>query len=137
MKKIVVIVLLLTFQFGFSQATTTKQPVEDVDYGLLYSTGTVDIKPEFPGGIQEFYNYIGKSFNIPTDKNFLGGKIIVSFVIERDGSITDIYVKKDVGFGTKEETIRILKECIKWKPAEQNGKTVRCSYMLPISLQSN
>lgn len=137
MKKIVVIVLLLTFQFGFSQVTTTKVPVEDVDYGLLYSTGTVDVKPEFPGGIQEFYQYISRNFYAPSDKNFKGGKIFVSFVVERDGSITDIVVKKDVGFGTKEETIRVLKECIKWKPAEQNGKTVRCSYMLPIVLSSN
>jgi periplasmic protein TonB len=137
MKKIIGIITLLIFNLGFSQETKTKAQVEDVDYGLLYSSGTVEVKPEFPGGIQEFYNYIGRNFYTPSDKNFKGGKIIVSFVIEKDGSVTDIDVKRDIGFGTKEETIRVLKECIKWKPAEQEGVPVRCSYMLPILLQGN
>lgn len=137
MKKIVTLMVLFIFQFGFSQETKTKEPVEDVDYGLLYNSGTVEVKPEFPGGIQEFYNYIGRNFYTPTDKKFKGGRVIVSFVIEKDGSVTDIDVKKDVGFGTKEEAIRVLKECIKWKPAEQSGVPVRCSYMLPITVQGN
>lgn len=137
MKKIVTLLVLFTFQFGFSQETKTKTPVEDEDYGLLYSSATVEVKPEFPGGIQEFYNYIGRNFYTPSDKNFKGGRIIVGFVIEKDGSLTDIDVKKDAGFGTKEETIRLLKECINWKPAEQNGKKVRCHYFLPITLQGN
>jgi periplasmic protein TonB len=124
MKKIIGIITLLIFNLGFSQETKTKAQVEDVDYGLLYSSGTVEVKPEFPGGIQEFYNYIGRNFYTPSDKNFKGGKIIVSFVIEKDGSVTDIDVKRDIGFGTKEETIRVLKESIKWKPAEQEGVPV-------------
>ena len=110
MKKLIGIITLLIFNLGFSQETKTKAPVEDVDYGLLYSSGTVEVKPEFPGGTQEFYNYIGRNFYTPSDKKFKGGRVIVSFVIEKDGSVTDIDVKKDVGFGTKEETIRILKD---------------------------
>lgn len=110
-----------------------KKPTEN----KLYVAGLVEVKPEFPGGIQEFYKYISRNFHAPSDKKFRGGRIIVGFVIERDGSITDINVQKDLGFGTKEETIRVLNECIKWKPAEQDGVPVRCSYMLPITLQGN
>ncbi len=103
----------------------------------LYNTAGVDVKPEFPGGIEEFYKYIARNFYAPTAKQFKGGRIIASFIIEIDGSVSDIKVINDLGFGTKEETIRVLKDCIKWKPAEQNGQKVRCSYTLPITLQSN
>ena len=60
----------------------------------------------------------------------------IYFVVEKDGSITDIKVLKDLGHGTGEEAIRILKKCPKWSPAEQKGKKVRCSFMLPLRIQS-
>ena len=62
--------------------------------------------------------------------------MIVTFVIEKDGSLTDIKVIRDIGYGTGEEAIRVLKECKKWIPAEQNGQKVRVQYTLPISIQS-
>lgn len=102
----------------------------------IYNIAGVDIKPEYPGGIDEFYKYIMKNFRQTNDKNFKGGKIFVMFVVDRDGSLTDIKVR-DIGFGTKEEAIRLMKNCKKWIPAAQNGVPVRCSYMLPIILNSN
>jgi len=57
-------------------------------------------------------------------------------VVDRDGSLTDIKVK-DIGFGTREEAIRLMKKCKKWIPAMQKGIPVRCSYTLPITLQGN
>ena len=51
----------------------------------------------------------------------------VTFVVEKDGSLTDIKVIRDIGYGTGKEAIRVLKKCPKWTPGEQNGKKVRCT----------
>ena len=65
----------------------------------------------------------------------LKGKVFVTFVVEKDGSLSDIKVIRDIGLGTGEEAIRVLKECPKWLPGEQNGQKVRVLYSLPISIQ--
>ncbi len=103
----------------------------------IYNAYGLEVKPEYPGGIQEFYKYIGSKFKVPKSREFKGGKVFVQFVIEKDGSLSDIKVLKDAGFGTRDEAIRVLKKCKKWKPAEQQGEKVRCSYTLPINLQGN
>lgn len=103
--------------------------------GTIYSSAGIEKKPEFPGGIQEFYNYIGANFVTPGDKEFKGGKIIASFVVEKDGSIADVSVLRDIGFGTADETIRVLKASPLWIPGEQSGKKVRVSYTLPLNIQ--
>ena len=92
-------------------------------------------KPEFKGGLNKFYEYIAKNFRTP-DVPGLNGKLLISFVVEKDGSITDIKALKDIGYGTAEEAIRLLKNCPKWSPAIQNGKTVRCQFMLPLNIQT-
>ena len=100
----------------------------------IYNIAGVESKPDFPGGLKEFYSYIGKNFRLPDVKG-LAGKVFVSFVIEKDGSVTDIKVIRDIGYGTKEEAIRVLQNSPKWIPGEQNGKKVRVLYGLPISIQ--
>jgi hypothetical protein len=101
----------------------------------IYNTSEIEFKPDFPGGIGNFYKYIGKNFQVPDEKG-LSGKVFVSFVIEKDGSLTDIKVIKDIGFGTGQEAVRVLESSPRWKPAEQNGKKVRVLYSLPINIQS-
>lgn len=103
----------------------------------IYNVAGIEMKPEYPGGIEEFYKFIRKNFNAPNDKAFKGGKVIISFVVEKDGSLTDFKVIRDAGFGTGLEAIRTLKKCEKWIPAKQRGVPVRCAYTLPINLQSN
>ena len=102
----------------------------------LYNSAGVEVKPEFPGGIDKFYKYVQNNFEQPDDENFPGGRLIVSFVVEKDGSLTDIKVR-DIGFGTKAAAEKLLRKCPRWTPAVQNGKNVRCSYTLPILLQAN
>lgn len=96
----------------------------------------VETKPDFKGGIKEFYNYIGKNFRVP-NVNKLSGKVIVSFVVEKDGSLTDIKVIRDIGYGTGEEAIRVLKNSPTWIPGYQSGKPVRVMYTLPIVISTN
>jgi protein TonB len=85
--------------------------------------------------MDKFYKFIGKNFQVP-DEEGLKGKVFVTFVVEKDGSLTDIKVIRDIGYGTGKEAIRVLKSCPKWNAGEQNGKKVRVQYSLPISIQS-
>jgi len=101
----------------------------------IYNTAGIEVKPDFPGGLDKFYKFVGKNFQVP-EEDGLKGKIFVTFVVEKDGSLTDIKVLRDIGYGTGKEAIRVLKSCPRWNPGEQNGKKVRVLYSLPISIQS-
>lgn len=105
-------------------------PTNDV----LFTTAGVTEKPNFPGGMEKFYQFVGQNYQAPTD--FKGnGKIYIMFVIEKDGSITNTNILRDVGFGTGEEAIRVIKLSPKWIPAKKDGVPVRVQYSLPITLQ--
>lgn len=131
MKKLVYLAVFFASHWGFSQVTTV--PTEQEADNNIYNSAGIDVKPEFPGGMKEFYSYIAKNYLVPNVKN-LQGRVIMSFVIEKDGSLTEIKVLKDIGHGTGAEGIRVLKASPKWTPATQNGRVVRCSYQLPIAI---
>lgn len=137
MKKISFVVLLLLFSFtGYSQEETPvpEQKVETLNYSQeAFDYYGIDVPPQFPGGIKEFYGYIAKNYKAP-DTEKVHGKILVNFIIEKDGSITDVKVIKDIGYGTGKEAVRVLKNSPKWSPGEQNGKKVRVLFTLPIQL---
>ena len=101
----------------------------------VHSLAGIEQKPEFPGGIEKFYLFVGKNYQAPEEEG-LKGKVYVTFVVEKDGSLTDIKVIRDIGYGTGKEAIRVLNKCHKWLPGEQNGKKVRVLYSLPITIQS-
>ena len=133
MKKVIsVLAFIFGSQLGCAQEVKSESP--SAEDNLIYNTAGIEVKPEFPGGLQEFYNFIGKNYKVPNVKN-LKGKVFVMFVVEKDGSLSDIKVLRDIGHGTGEEAVRVLKECPKWIPGEQNGKKVRVLYSLPISIQ--
>jgi protein TonB len=131
MKKILfLVVAFFAIQIVSAQDSTSVAQPKFVNYSM------VDVKPEFPGGIEEFYKFIGKNYKMPNVKKLMG-KVYVTYIIDIDGSIVDVKVLRDIGYGTGQEAIRVLESSPKWKPAEQNGQKVRCSYSLPISLQSS
>lgn len=101
----------------------------------IYNTAGIEVKPAFPGGMDKFYKYVGNNYRTPEEEG-LKGKVYVTFVVEKDGSLTDIKVIRDIGFGTGKEAIRVLKSSPRWVPGEQNGKKVRVLYSLPITIQS-
>jgi Gram-negative bacterial TonB protein C-terminal len=111
-----------------------KENADNYSENNIYNVSGVETKPEFTGGINNFHQFIGNNFKVPEVKN-LAGKIIVQFVIEKDGTVTDIKVLKDIGYGTEDEAIRVLKLSPNWIPAQQNGKLVRCQFVLPISIK--
>ena len=101
----------------------------------VYNTAGIEVKPDFPGGMEKFYAFVGRNYQTPEEEG-LKGKVYVTFVVEKDGSLTDIKVIRDIGYGTGKEAIRVLNKCPKWTPGEQNGKKVRVLYSLPITIQS-
>lgn len=127
------ILFLITF---FTIQMVSAQETTIASNDNLYNTAGIEFKPEFPGGMNEFYKFIGTNYKVPTSKDFLGGKVYVTFIIEKDGNVSDIKILRDVGFGTGKEAIRVLELCPKWTPGRQNGKNVRCTYSLPIALQA-
>jgi len=103
---------------------------------IIVSTVALDKLPEFPGGIEKFYKYVGNNFEKPEIDGLSIIKVSVSFVIEKDGSMTDIQVRRDPGYGLGKEAIRVFKSLrTKWTPGMINSKPVRTSYNLPISVQ--
>ena len=100
----------------------------------VYSSAGIEVQPEFPGGVAGFAKYVQKNYRTPEVEQDLKGRVFVEFVVEKDGSLTDIKVIRDLGFGTGAEAIRMLKNAPKWKPGVQNGKTIRVRYSLPIML---
>jgi hypothetical protein len=109
-----------------------KEPTRtEEDHTLM----TVEVMPEFKGGISEFYNFLSKNLQY-TDamlqKN-IQGKVFISLTVEKDGSLTNIKTVKDIGGGAAAEAIRVLKSSPKWEPGYQNGQKVRVRYTLPIN----
>lgn len=101
----------------------------------VYDFVSIEKQPSFPGGMQNFYEYLKKAVRYPAEaqKNNIQGKVFLSFVVEKDGSLTDIKVERKLGGGTDEEAVRVLKESPKWTPGMQNSKAVRVKYNIPIS----
>ena len=95
-----------------------------------------DVMPKFEGGMDDLYRFIGKNYMYPAEaqKANVQGRLLYSFVVERDGSLVDIKLIQDIGHGTGEEGLRVLKLSPKWEPGLVNGKPVRVEFTLPIQL---
>ncbi|QEC76213.1 energy transducer TonB [Mucilaginibacter ginsenosidivorax] len=109
-----------------------KQVVEE-DPNKIFAS--VENLPEFPGGQDKFIAYLSKNIRYPAvdRENGTQGRVILTFVVERDGSLTDIKVTRSLSQGTDAEATRVLKSSPKWKPGIQNGRPVRVQYSVPVS----
>jgi protein TonB len=94
----------------------------------------VENQPEPVGGISAFYEYVGKNLKYPNlaRRNNIEGRVFIQFVVEKDGSLTDVKVLKGIGGGCDEEAVRIISNAPKWKPGKQRGRPVRVQMILPI-----
>jgi protein TonB len=107
-----------------------KEPIDSV----IVKKSQKEIEPGYPGGMSAFYHYIYDNLKYPDKarKKNIQGKVLISFVIEKDGSLVDIKVLKGVASDIDAEAIRLIKESPKWKPGIQNGQPVRVQYSMPI-----
>lgn len=97
----------------------------------------VEKMPEFPGGMAELMKYLQKNIKYPSiaQENGIQGRVIVQFVVNKDGSIVDPVVMKSVDPYLDKEALRVVKAMPKWTPGEQRGKPVRVKYTLPVQFR--
>ena len=97
----------------------------------------VEEMPAFPGGEAKLMEYVAKNVKYPQIARETGvqGRVYVNFVVEPDGSVSNVSVLRGIGGGCDEEAIRVVKSMPKWKPGKQRGKAVRVSYMLPVNFK--
>lgn len=95
----------------------------------------VENEPEFPGGMEALYKYLAQNIKYPqlARENNITGKVYVTFVVEKDGSIANPKVLRDIGGGCGAEAIRVVKAMPKWNPGKQRGKAVRVQFNLPVN----
>jgi protein TonB len=98
----------------------------------------VDVTPEYPGGLDAFRRDVANRFKTPDVENLSVIKVLVSFVVEPDGTLSNIKATRDPGYGLGAEAVRVLKSLkAKWKPGMKDGKAVRTAYSLPITVKIN
>ncbi|MFT3795185.1 energy transducer TonB [Flavobacterium sp.] len=117
-------------RYAFPLTLPAYDPALDVD-DHIYDDKEIDELPDYPGGRNAFRMMVAKNFDIP-DFDKLSGKLLFSFVVETDGSIGDIKIINDLGYGSGQEIIRVLRLSEKWIPAKKNGKNVRSLFKMPI-----
>ena len=97
----------------------------------------VEEMPSYPGGEQKLMEYVAKNIKYPQIARETGiqGRVYVNFVVEPDGSVSNVSVLRGIGGGCDEEAMRVVKNMPKWKPGKQRGKAVRVQYMLPVNFK--
>ncbi|MCH5310067.1 MAG: energy transducer TonB [Prevotella sp.] len=97
----------------------------------------VEEMPQFPGGPSALFEYLNKNMKYPVvaEENGVQGRVIVTFVVERDGSITDVKVVKSVDPSLDKEATRVVSSMPKWIPGKQNGSAVRVKYTVPVTFK--
>ncbi|TCD03401.1 M56 family metallopeptidase [Pedobacter psychroterrae] len=118
-----------------SEGTVTYSTMVNQDPNKVYDFVSLQKQPEFVGGMAKFFEYLKKTVRYPAEaqKNKVSGKVFLSFVVEKDGSLTDIKVDRKLGSGLDEEAVRVIEESPRWIPGVQDGKAVRVKFNIPIS----
>ena len=96
-----------------------------------------EVMPQFPGGDQAMMKFVSENVQYPEEakEKEISGRVMVGFIVEKDGSISDVKVVKGIGGGCDEEAVRVVKAMPKWKPGKEKGKPVRVSYMMPFTFK--
>ena len=99
---------------------------KESNYNKIFTA--VQIPAEFPGGVPAWVRYLERNLNrdLPVEKKAPSGKytVTVSFIVDKNGGISEIKAENDPGYGTAEEAVRVIKKGPSWKPATQNGRNV-------------
>ena len=125
--------MILTCQLSRAQVTANKDTVKTKNDKKVFTA--VEQVPEFPGGYQAFSGYLSKNLKYPEVARLIGidGRLVMTFVVEKNGHIVDATPKNCIGAGCEAEAVRLLEASPVWKPGIQDGKPVRVQYSIPIS----
>ena len=130
MKKLIILSLMALF--GLTTVSAQKTVVAQKNQKVF---DVVEQMPEYPGGIQALFEYLSQNVKYPVDaeNQKVEGRVIATFVVETDGSISSIEVVKPAFPSLDAEAIRVLSGMPKWTPGKQSGKEVRVKYTVPIN----
>ena len=111
--------------------------VEDDDDDRIFDV--VEVNAEFPGGEEALFKWLSENIKYPSiaKEQEIQGRVMLQFVVNRDGSIVDIKILKSPDKSLSKEAERVVKMMPKWKPAKQGNKTVRSNFRLPVNFRLN
>ena len=118
---------------GYSFGVCPYPPEDEPLYDDSIVFTVVQDDPQFQGGMEALYKYLEDNIRYPRGAGCVTGKVYVSFIVERDGSITNAHILKDLCDGCGEEALRLVNSMPKWIPGKQRGRPVRVQYNLPVS----
>ena len=130
MKKLLLMSLMA--MMGLTTVNAQKTVVAEKNQQVF---DVVEQMPEYPGGMQALFEYLSQNVKYPEDaeKQKVEGRVIATFVVETDGSISNVEVVRPVFPSLDAEAVRVLSGMPKWKPGMQSGKVVRVTYTVPIN----
>ena len=121
------------FVMFFIAETIVFAQVDTIDDPLIFTP--VDVDAEFPGGIEGLIMFVCMNVEYPEQARTaeVEGTVYASFCIDKDGSVSNITILKDIGYGCGDEVVKMLKSMPQWKPAKIRGKNVRSEFNLPVT----
>ena len=130
----------LPIMFRLSNDSSDSKAAETPRKAIVDENGVHQVceeMPEFPGGMAECMKWLGKNINYPTEAKEKGtqGRVIIQFVVEKDGSITEAKVARGVDPLLDAEALRVINSSPKWKPGKQGGQPVRVKYTIPVAFK--
>lgn len=110
--------------------------IKNIDNDFI-SYSLVQVKPEFPNGLNNFYKYINSNLTLSDEiiKNKEdNGRVFISFIIEKEGVLSNVNIISNIDFNAKEKLKKVIQNSPVWLPAQHDGYNVRCKIMLPIKI---
>jgi len=120
-------------------SSTAQKPQPSGEQSSQKVLTDIDKEPEFPGGQAAFNKFVADNLKYPTiaRENGVEGTVVLNFVVEEDGRITNIEIRRDIGNGCGTEAMRLVRAMPKWVPGQHNGRPVRVMYTLPVLFKLN
>lgn len=117
------------------ESMSSKGDDKDIDYDKVFDV--VDEMPQFPGGAAALFDYLSHSICYPkkAEENGIQGRVIVTYVVERDGSISDVKVVHSVDPSLDKEAVRVTESMPKWIPGKHHGRATRVKYTIPVTFK--
>jgi len=118
-------------------AEQPEKPITIIEDKNVYAEKAADVRPLPVGGAQGWISYLQKNLVYPEDARHqhISGKVQLSFIVEKDGSLSDITVEQSAGHGFDEEAVRVLQQSPAWQPGIKDGQPIRIRYRLPVNFQ--
>lgn len=122
-------------EIPFEYSGEDKSAPMDADTDQVFQV--VEVDPEFPGGMEALIKYLSENIKYPEQakKDKIQGKVYISFVVEKDGSVADAKVLRGIGGGCDEEALRVVNAMPKWTPGKQRNTPVRVQFNLPVAFK--